>query len=73
MRRTLKKLVMDRQGEKTVLVFYRGLGFSEKRISVENPMLKGIRPLNNLIRIPIFKVDTGTTSFFGLFNGKGIV
>ena len=33
-RRTLKRLVMDKLGENTIMVYYRGLGFSEKIVEI---------------------------------------
>lgn len=36
-------------------------------------MFKGIRPLNQLIKIPSFKYDTGATTYICLFNPEGIL
>jgi hypothetical protein len=73
MRRTLKKLVLDKVGENTIMIFYRRMGFDEATIEVTNPMFKGVRPLNSLLKVPIFKYDTGERSYFGMFSSEGIV
>lgn len=35
--------------------------------------LKGIRPLNKLMKIPVFKYDNGQTNYLNLFNSEGII
>lgn len=37
------------------------------------PCLKGIRPLNKLLKVPVFKYDNGRSSYLNLFNSQGIM